>query len=133
MRSWRRGGACGPQARPQPCMPSLCAFPTHGLHCPSGVFVKVSLMNHNKFVKSKKTSAVLGSASPVYSETFSFRVDPAALDTASLSLTVLQSTGEDSKAAPSPPGCWGAGQTRGCMHSGSLDPLEEVVWFLISA
>uniref|UniRef100_A0A8D1NEB1 C2 domain-containing protein n=1 Tax=Sus scrofa TaxID=9823 RepID=A0A8D1NEB1_PIG len=59
------------------------------------VFVKVSLMNHNKFVKSKKTSAVLGSASPVYSETFSFRVDPAALDTASLSLTVLQSTGED--------------------------------------
>uniref|UniRef100_A0A8D1NJV0 C2 domain-containing protein n=1 Tax=Sus scrofa TaxID=9823 RepID=A0A8D1NJV0_PIG len=97
------------------------------------VFVKVSLMNHNKFVKSKKTSAVLGSASPVYSETFSFRVDPAALDTASLSLTVLQSTGEDSKAAPSPPGCWGAGQTRGCMRSGSLDPLEEVVWFLISA
>lgn len=76
-------------------MPSLCAFPTHGLHCPSGVFVKVSLMNHNKFVKSKKTSAVLGSASPVYSETFSFRVDPAELDTASLSLTVLQSTGED--------------------------------------
>uniref|UniRef100_A0A4X1VH90 Synaptotagmin-15 n=1 Tax=Sus scrofa TaxID=9823 RepID=A0A4X1VH90_PIG len=59
------------------------------------VFVKVSLMNHNKFVKSKKTSAVLGSASPVYSETFSFRVDPAELDTASLSLTVLQSTGED--------------------------------------
>uniref|UniRef100_A0A8C3WJ91 C2 domain-containing protein n=1 Tax=Catagonus wagneri TaxID=51154 RepID=A0A8C3WJ91_9CETA len=59
------------------------------------VFVKVSLMNHNKFVKCKKTSAVLGSASPVYSETFSFGVDPAELDTASLSLTVLQNAEGD--------------------------------------
>ncbi|XP_006875986.1 PREDICTED: synaptotagmin-15-like [Chrysochloris asiatica] len=59
------------------------------------VFVKVSLMNHNKFVKCKKTSAVLGSAHPVYNETFSFKVEPAELDTASLSLTVLQSTGGD--------------------------------------
>ncbi|XP_034518714.1 synaptotagmin-15 isoform X3 [Ailuropoda melanoleuca] len=57
------------------------------------VFVKVSLMNHNKFVKCKKTSAVLGSANPVYSETFSFKADPTELDTASLSLTVLQSAG----------------------------------------
>ncbi|KAJ8795131.1 hypothetical protein J1605_018718 [Eschrichtius robustus] len=54
------------------------------------VLVKVSLMNHNKFVKCKKTLAVLGSANPVYSETFSFKADPAELDTASLSLTVLQ-------------------------------------------
>eukprot|EP00070_Physeter_catodon_P030453 XP_028337347.1 synaptotagmin-15 [Physeter catodon] len=54
------------------------------------VLVKVSLMNHNKFVKCKKTSAVLGSANPVYSETFSFKANPAELDTASLSLTVLQ-------------------------------------------
>ncbi|XP_061052565.1 synaptotagmin-15-like [Eubalaena glacialis] len=54
------------------------------------VLVKVCLMNHNKFVKCKKTSAVLGSANPVYSETFSFKADPAELDTASLSLTVLQ-------------------------------------------
>ncbi|XP_047559320.1 synaptotagmin-15-like isoform X1 [Lutra lutra] len=61
------------------------------------VFVKVSLMNHNKFVKCKKTSAVLGSANPVYSETFSFKANPVELDTASLSLTVLQSTrGENS-------------------------------------
>ncbi|XP_070349652.1 synaptotagmin-15 isoform X3 [Equus asinus] len=59
------------------------------------VFVKVSLMNHNKFVKCRKTSAVLGSANPVYSETFSFKVDPAELDTASLSLTVLQNAGGD--------------------------------------
>ncbi|KAF0872744.1 SYT15 protein, partial [Crocuta crocuta] len=63
------------------------------------MFVKVSLMNHNKFVKCKKTSAVLGSANPVYSETFSFRADPAELDTASLSLTVLQGAeGEKSHA-----------------------------------
>ncbi|XP_028914936.1 synaptotagmin-15-like [Ornithorhynchus anatinus] len=54
------------------------------------VYVKVSLMNHNKFIKSKKTSAVLGSPNPVYNETFSFKVDPVELDTASLSLTVLQ-------------------------------------------
>ncbi|KAG8520623.1 Synaptotagmin-15 [Galemys pyrenaicus] len=59
------------------------------------VFVRVSLMNQNKFVKCKKTSAVLGSANPVYSETFSFKVDPAELDTASLSLMVLQGTGGD--------------------------------------
>ncbi|XP_037661284.1 synaptotagmin-15-like isoform X2 [Choloepus didactylus] len=59
------------------------------------VFVKVSLMNHNKFVKCKKTSAVLGSANPVYNETFSFKAEPAELDTASLSLTVLQSSEGD--------------------------------------
>ncbi|XP_058398817.1 synaptotagmin-15-like isoform X1 [Diceros bicornis minor] len=59
------------------------------------VFVKVALMNHNKFVKCKKTSAVLGSANPVYSETFSFKADPTELDTASLSLTVLQSAQGD--------------------------------------
>ena len=58
-------------------------------------------MNHNKFVKCKKTSAVLGSTNPVYSETFSFKAVPAELDTASLSLTVLQSAEGDSKAAPS--------------------------------
>ncbi|KAM4851705.1 synaptotagmin-15 isoform 2-T2 [Thomomys bottae] len=54
------------------------------------VFVKLSLMNHNKFVKCKKTSTVLGSINPVYNETFSFKADAAQLDTASLSLTVLQ-------------------------------------------
>ncbi|KAM6265898.1 LOW QUALITY PROTEIN: synaptotagmin-15-like [Porphyrio hochstetteri] len=53
------------------------------------VYVKVSLMNHNKFIKSKKTSAVLGSPNPVYNETFSFTGSE--LDTASLSLSVLQS------------------------------------------
>ncbi|XP_042546237.1 synaptotagmin-15-like [Dipodomys spectabilis] len=59
------------------------------------VYVKLSLMNHNKFVKCKKTSTVLGSINPVYNETFSFKADAAKLDTASLSLTVLQDTEGD--------------------------------------
>ncbi|XP_004681106.2 PREDICTED: synaptotagmin-15 [Condylura cristata] len=63
-----------------------------------GVFVKVSLMKQNKFVKCKKTSAVLGSTDPVFSETFSFKVDAAELDTVSLSLMVLQGTeGDESR------------------------------------
>ncbi|KAK2523590.1 Syt15 [Columba guinea] len=55
------------------------------------VYVKVSLMNHNKFIKSKKTAAVLGSPNPVYNEMFSFKADQTELDTASLSLSILQS------------------------------------------
>ncbi|NXE72967.1 SYT15 protein, partial [Cochlearius cochlearius] len=57
----------------------------------ASVYVKVSLMNHNKFIKTKKTTAVLGSPNPVYNETFGFKADPTELDTASLSLSVLQS------------------------------------------
>ncbi|XP_014795825.1 PREDICTED: synaptotagmin-15 isoform X1 [Calidris pugnax] len=57
----------------------------------AGVYVKVSLMNHNKFSKSKKTAAVLGSPNPVYNETFSFKTDQTELDTTSLNLSVLQS------------------------------------------
>lgn len=72
------------------------------MYMPPGVFVKVSLMKHNKFVKCKKTSAVLGSVNPVYNETFSFKVNIDELDTASLSLTVLQIAEGDSKA-------WGKG------------------------
>ena len=90
-------------------------------------------MNHNKFVKCKKTSAVLGSANPVYSETFSFKADPAELDTASLSLTVLQRAEGDSKAAPLPSGRGGNGRGGAAVHSGSTDPLEGAVWFLSSA
>jgi hypothetical protein len=63
-------------------------------------------MNHNKYVKCKKTSAVLGSVNPVYNETFSFKADAAELDTASLSLLVLQSVEGDSKAE----GGWVTGQ-----------------------
>nr|XP_033797013.1 synaptotagmin-15 isoform X1 [Geotrypetes seraphini] len=59
-----------------------------GMVC--SVYVKVSLMNHNKFIKCKKTAAVLGTINPVYNETFSFKVDQAELDTASLSLSLLQ-------------------------------------------
>ncbi|NXA56206.1 SYT15 protein, partial [Nothocercus julius] len=56
----------------------------------ASIYVKVSLMNHNKFIKSKKTTAVLGSLNPVYNETFSFKADQTELDTASLSLSVFQ-------------------------------------------
>ncbi|KAM6156469.1 synaptotagmin-15-like [Erethizon dorsatum] len=65
----------------------------------ASVFVKVSLMNHNKFVKCKKTSAVLGSTDPVYNETFSFKANAAELDTASLCLMVLQNA-EGDKSRP---------------------------------
>ncbi|EHB05840.1 Synaptotagmin-15 [Heterocephalus glaber] len=61
----------------------------HPRPAPTGVFVKVSLMNHNKFVQCKKTSAVLGSPNPFYNETFSFKANATKLDTTSLSLTVL--------------------------------------------
>ncbi|XP_074856208.1 synaptotagmin-15-like [Carettochelys insculpta] len=61
----------------------------------ASVYIKVSLMNHNKFIKCKKTTAVLGSPNPVYNETFSFKADQTELDTASLSLSVLQSTEGD--------------------------------------
>ncbi|XP_028584286.2 synaptotagmin-15 isoform X2 [Podarcis muralis] len=61
-----------------------------------GVFVKVSLMKHNQFIKSKKTTVVPASSDPLYNETFSFKVDQQELDTASLSLSVLQdSEGEE--------------------------------------
>ncbi|XP_067409033.1 synaptotagmin-15 [Emydura macquarii macquarii] len=62
---------------------------------PASVYIKVSLMNHNKFIKCKKTTAVLGSPNPVYNETFSFKADQMELDTASLSLSVLQSAEGD--------------------------------------
>ncbi|XP_069835308.1 synaptotagmin-15-like isoform X4 [Dendropsophus ebraccatus] len=56
----------------------------------SSAYVKVSLMNHNRFIKSKKTATVLGTPNPVYNETFSFKLEQNELDTASLSLSVLQ-------------------------------------------
>ncbi|XP_063819522.1 synaptotagmin-15-like isoform X1 [Pseudophryne corroboree] len=61
----------------------------------SSAFVKVSLMNHNRFIKSKKTNVVLGTPNPVYNETFSFKLEQGELDTASLSLSVLQNTEGD--------------------------------------
>lgn len=78
-------------------------------------------MNHNQFVKCKKTTAVLGSANPVYSETFSFKVDCMELDTASLSLIVLQGTERESKTTPPPPKAVGEADRGETMHSGSLD------------
>ncbi|NXY89481.1 SYT15 protein, partial [Alcedo cyanopectus] len=57
----------------------------------ASVYVKVSLMSHQKLIKSKKTAAVVGSPNPVYNETFSFKAEQTELDTRSLSLSVLQS------------------------------------------
>ncbi|XP_054839307.1 synaptotagmin-15-like isoform X3 [Eublepharis macularius] len=62
----------------------------------TSVSVKVSLMNRNQFIKSKRTSAALGSPDPLYNETFSFKVDQQELETASLSLSVIQN-GEGSE------------------------------------
>ncbi|XP_019411262.1 PREDICTED: synaptotagmin-15-like isoform X1 [Crocodylus porosus] len=61
----------------------------------TSVYVKVALMNHNKFIKCKKTAAVLGSPNPVYNESFSFKTDQKELDTASLSLSVVQKAEDD--------------------------------------
>ncbi|XP_077113305.1 synaptotagmin-15 isoform X2 [Ranitomeya variabilis] len=61
----------------------------------SSAYVKVSLMNHNRFIKSKKTAALLGTPNPVYNETFSFKLEQSELDTASLSLSILQNTEGD--------------------------------------
>ncbi|XP_073451302.1 synaptotagmin-15 [Aquarana catesbeiana] len=61
----------------------------------SSAFVKVSLMNHNRFIKSKKTAVVLGTPNPVYNETFSFKLEQSELDTASLSFSVLQNAEGD--------------------------------------
>lgn len=60
-----------------------------GLCCFLGVFVKVFLMNYNKFVKCRKIFVVLGFINFVYSEIFSFKVDFVELDTVSFSLIVL--------------------------------------------
>lgn len=54
-------------------------------------------MNHNRFIKSKKTSVVLGTPNPVYNETFSFKLEQSELDTASLSFSVFQNAEGDSK------------------------------------
>ncbi|KAG8435027.1 hypothetical protein GDO86_013116 [Hymenochirus boettgeri] len=61
----------------------------------ASAFVKVSLMNHNKFIKCKKTATLQGTPNPVYNETLSFKVEQVALDTASLSLAVFQSAEGD--------------------------------------
>ncbi|XP_039199320.1 synaptotagmin-15-like isoform X1 [Crotalus tigris] len=55
-----------------------------------GVCVRVSLMNHNQLIKSKRTTAIIGSSNPLYNETFSFKVDQLDLDATSLNLSVLQ-------------------------------------------
>nr|XP_060623051.1 synaptotagmin-15-like [Anolis sagrei ordinatus] len=55
-----------------------------------GVFVKVSLMKQNQFIKAKRTTAVVSLSDLLFNETLSFKVDQLELDTTSLSLSVLQ-------------------------------------------
>ncbi|XP_013929591.1 PREDICTED: synaptotagmin-15-like, partial [Thamnophis sirtalis] len=55
----------------------------------TGVCVRVSLMNHNQLIKSKRTTVIIGSSNPLYNETFSFKVDQLQLDATSLSLSVI--------------------------------------------
>ncbi|ETE69023.1 Synaptotagmin-15 [Ophiophagus hannah] len=62
----------------------------------TGVCVRVSLMSHSQLIKSKRTTAILGSSNPLYNETFSFKVDQPELDATSLSLSVLQGDDETS-------------------------------------
>nr|XP_008112666.1 PREDICTED: synaptotagmin-15 isoform X1 [Anolis carolinensis] len=59
-----------------------------------GVFVKVSLMKQNQFIKAKRTTAVVGLSDLLFNETLSFKVDQLELDTTSLSLSVLQDAEE---------------------------------------
>nr|XP_005992468.1 PREDICTED: synaptotagmin-15 [Latimeria chalumnae] len=59
-------------------------------------YVKVSLINYNKFIKSKKTAVVHGTPNPVFNETFGFKLNQSQLDTASLSLSVYQNAEEES-------------------------------------
>ncbi|XP_026528535.1 synaptotagmin-15 [Notechis scutatus] len=62
----------------------------------TGVCVRVSLRSHSQLIKSKRTTAILGSSNPSYNETFSFKVDQPELDATSLSLSVLQGDDETS-------------------------------------
>jgi ferric-dicitrate binding protein FerR (iron transport regulator) len=53
-------------------------------------YVRVSLNQHYRTVKVKRTAAVKGTASPNYSECFNFRVPAAQVDVTSVSFQVLQ-------------------------------------------
>ncbi|NXS47438.1 SYT15 protein, partial [Balaeniceps rex] len=60
--------------------------------CDTRLLGTVELLSPDKFWRgTAETAAVLGSPNPVYNETFSFKADQTELDTASLSLSVLQS------------------------------------------
>ncbi|XP_035671158.1 synaptotagmin-15-like isoform X2 [Branchiostoma floridae] len=56
---------------------------------------RVTLMNSNHVLKTKKTSVVTNSSDPLYNESFNFKLSPTQLDTSSLSVAIVQVTPGD--------------------------------------
>ncbi|CAH1246575.1 ABC7-42404400C24.1 [Branchiostoma lanceolatum] len=56
---------------------------------------RVTLMNSNHVLKTKKTNVVTNSSDPLYNESFNFKLSPTQLDTSSLSVAILQVTPGD--------------------------------------
>ena len=61
---------------------------TDALH--ADVYVRVSLLQQNKVVKTKRTDVVRRSVSPSFNESFTFRMPQSVVDVCSVSITVLQ-------------------------------------------
>lgn len=53
-------------------------------------YVKVCLLVQNKIVKSKKTEVIKKTDSPNFSESFTFKLPVASLDSASINITAMQ-------------------------------------------
>ncbi|XP_078578799.1 synaptotagmin-15-like isoform X1 [Branchiostoma floridae x Branchiostoma japonicum] len=56
---------------------------------------RVTLMNSNHVLKTKKTNVVTNSSDPLYNESFNFKLSPTQLDTSSLSVAIVQVTPGD--------------------------------------
>ena len=54
------------------------------------VYVRVSVLQQNKVLKTKRTDVVRRSVCPSFNESFSFRMPPSVVDVCSVSITVLQ-------------------------------------------
>ena len=52
-------------------------------------YVKVCVLIQNKVVKSKKTEVMKRSTSPVFNESFTYKLNSASLDTASVTITAM--------------------------------------------
>lgn len=62
----------------------------------TGCLVQVSLQNHTRLVKSKRTGVTRGEPDPIFNETFSFKLPATELDSASITLE-LQPAGDQSR------------------------------------
>jgi len=54
------------------------------------VYVRVSLLQQNKVLKTKRTEVVRRSVSPSFNESFTFRMSQSVVDVSSVSITVMQ-------------------------------------------